>query len=131
MKYKLETLDTPNKNNRIYSKDLMVEVIENTKTLIKENRLLFSRIDDFTRYCGDVRIENIAGKINELYIVDNELFCDLEFLNTSSGISAEKIENDLEVGLVGMGRTTENENGSFTVIEYELKYISFSYPEPK
>ena len=130
MKYKLETLDAPNKNNRIYPKDLMVEVIENTKTLIKENRLLFSRIDDFTIYNGDVRFENVAGKINELYIVDNELFCDLEFLKTPSGISAEKIKKDLVVGLTGYGKTTENANGIFTVNEYELKYIGFVYPHP-
>lgn len=117
MKVPLYQLDTPNKNNRIYPKELMRKEIDRLQTNIKERKLLV-----YQQYRPDnsYGVSDVIGVVNGMTIENDFLMADIEFLqlpisqDAQVGIST----GELSVRSMGVGLLKEGKQGEQIVEQY-------------
>lgn len=70
-------LDQKNANGRIYTKDIILSLLEK-KHLVVENIMDIPPQNNFN---DDVNLELLCGTANNFSIVENEVRCDIKFIN--------------------------------------------------
>ena len=123
----MENLGKPNKNNRIYPKEVIDREIEKwKKNFINENRAFVCKPQECAS--GFVSICDIVGLVKEMEIINNSLMVEVEKLKVNG---AEKIWELFEAGKLtlqprGLGSVKRNDDGTYTIQnDYELISIDF------
>jgi len=116
------TTDTPNKNNRIYSKEVIQKAIKDFEKLTK-NRSFMGQLG--MTYDAKVNFSMVSHIVTDL---NNELLADIEVLSTPCGKKLqEMLKNDGSVDLrtqgIGIPKYNE-EDGTTTVEDYKLIAIN-------
>lgn len=122
MKVRIQELDTPNKNGRIYRKDVMEKAIEETEqTLIGTIGMPEG---------GEIDIMKISHKVENLRIEDNFLVGDMTILGTPEGFKlSDMVECHDSYGfrLAGIGTVKRNEDGVQEVQpDYKIMSVCFT-----
>ncbi len=117
MKVKIQDLDKPNLNKRIYPKEMMEKaIIEYKKEYIDKNRaFILSNIpNDIDNY--DIR--RIIGKVNSMEIENSSVGVEIDKLNinNSDGWFTAIAEGKLYVRLSGTGNLEKQEDGNFILV---------------
>lgn len=127
MKKEIMTIGVANKNNRIYSREVMERAVKEAQDKVRKNRMLvhydnqISAVSDFT---------TAGGVVKELKIEGDKVIADVEILKTPTG---NKLKEDFEKGHVqvraaGIGGLNKQENGTYLVTEdYVLDRLLFTY----
>jgi hypothetical protein len=109
----VETLGSPNRNGRTYTKEVMQRVIDSNYNKLGLFGMPTSTI---------ISLEKVSHKIDNLRIVDRDLLCDVTILETPMGkiLSSLSSNVDVQYRLVGAGDVDENG----VVSNYTMNYIS-------
>lgn len=122
MKIPIMVLDTPNKNGRIYPREVMKrELRKYRKVFIKENRaLIVSKQPESTT----VNIQDVIGVVNKATIRRNKVVVEVEFLKqipNAAVIEAGIKEGKLFLRTSGVGSMIKQKDGTYKVSDdYEL-----------
>ena len=121
MKIPILTLDAPNQNKRIYSRNVVENEINRlNNTLIKEKQFLVYS------YQSELISENLydaVGIVTNLEIQDNMVIADVEFLNINNGKLMESlvVGGDACICVSGVGTINKLPNNTYVVGEdYKL-----------
>jgi len=122
MKIPILTLDTPNKNNRIYPRAVMEKVIAKyKKDFVDEKRAFIVKKQPENTV---VNLQDVIGLINEVTFENDKVVVDVQFFpNVPEGLIMETAVSDgkLHVRTSGLGTMHRQENGTYIVGEdYEL-----------
>jgi len=117
--------DVPNKNNRIYPKHLLEEIVAKFQDVIK-NRGLIGQMG----YPGDsmIHFAEASHIVTDLAMEDNKMVAEIETIQTPCGKELEKLlKGDAKIALrpYGVGNGKVNEDGVL-VIDDSYKMISIS-----
>ena len=113
--------DIPNKNNRIYPKEVLEKVIEDFENNKEE---IFGYIG--MPLAGEDHIHNISHVIKKLYMSNNCLIADIKILDTPKGIELLRIikEEEIVFRLKGIAKT-EKISGNYLIKKgYKLLSIN-------
>jgi hypothetical protein len=115
--------DKPNKNNRIYPKELLERVITENQETVK-GRAMMGQIG----FPGDsiIRIANVSHVVTDLAFTDGAMVAEIEVLNTPAGLSLQAMmDSGVEIALrpQGIGGGDVDDNGNF-VLDDSYKLIS-------
>ena len=122
----MQIADEPNKNNRVYPK----EVLEKAVAAFKERKYpMFGTfgMQDFIRMPdGDISIEGVSHSIEDLKIEDNVLFADVKILDTPIGKKLKTVgTDDLAFRIAGIGTIKTREDG-VVVINDDFKLVTIN-----
>jgi hypothetical protein len=119
-------LDKPNRNNRIYTRECLEKVINESKSKIDEG-LLF--VTDRIQYSPEVNVSDIIGNVKSLEIEGDKVVADIHGYKIPilGKIHIETFINDgiyLEITPNGIGSLNEKNE----IIDYKLISFSISIP---
>jgi cobalamin-dependent methionine synthase I len=119
MKVKILTLDTSNKNERVYPYSVFKKALDEARTnLINERRFL---IVDKQQESTTVNLKDVIGVANDIQIEGDDVIADIAFFPTAHGIREAITEGKLFVATSGMGTLTKQPDGNYRVgDDYEL-----------
>jgi hypothetical protein len=127
MKYEITKLGVPNKNGRIYPKEVMEKAINDNEQLIKNKGFMVSVYDEHSDPSNTINLTKVAAFVNDCKIENDMVVADIELLNTPMGnYIKENIDKPWSVRPVGFGKLTQNEQGQHVVSDYELLYFTFT-----
>lgn len=119
------TLDTPTKNGRIYTKEVMEKAVNEYNKSIAERKALgeiyvkgSDRVYDTT-----VDLSNVSHIVDKLEIVDDKVIAEMTVLNTPRGDDLIKLHNNELIAFRprGTGELTSNAaEGNNTVSNYTM-----------
>jgi len=117
MKVILENLDTPNKNNRIYSKECITNAIEKSRS---------DTVLVYLNQTSNPRLQDAAGVVNEVKIENNQVVADIQILSSPSGMVLKDtlLNNSVGWNMVGVGRLQTNKDNQQIVTDYRIEYIN-------
>jgi len=116
--------ETPNQNNRIYEKKLLVREMSRLDEAIKERRLM-GELDHPTQ--DAVRLHNVSHLVTELKMRGDEMMGEAEILNTPCGQVAQAlIKGGVMLGISsrGTGTLKERQDG-LAVVNDDYKLVTF------
>jgi hypothetical protein len=129
MKTEILTIDKPNKNNRIYTREVVEKMLKTFKPQADSKRLMVSFNESLTL---NLDITKAAGIVNDIKIEGDKLVADIELLHTPAGLKMQESILVMEqaglaykVTTVGSGKLVKNENGNEVVTDYEPEYLNF------
>ncbi len=124
----LQTADDPNKNKRIYPKEVLMRGVEKLKPLIEQHALTGeldhpiptsqSETDSYRHFV--VLYQNTSHIINDIYFEGNKVMGIVETASTAKGFDLAGLINDgVPVGfsLRAMGESEVNSSGITTIKE--------------
>lgn len=115
MKIPVLTLDIPTQNKRIYPKNIIEKEINRlNNTLIKENKFL---VMGHAPTSETINLLSCVGVVKDIYIQDNVLFVDIEFLTTNNGKFLESLfhTGNAFLSVYGLGHLNKLDNGLFVI----------------
>lgn len=131
--FKVLSTDTPDKNNRIYSREAMEKAARRFASRIKERGALYGELGTSDR--PDINLEHISHRVDEVYVDDDgNLMAKVVVLNTPQGKILQKIVAEgnnwdsvsLNVrGDVPPNTITTGPNGERVINEFN--FISFDF----
>jgi len=100
----LDNLNNPNHNGRIYSSSQMQDAIN--KYMKKSDKFCelnpnYGELTHDSEHFYDTKLSNIAGKVNDMSIENNEVFAKIELYDTPKGNVVKNIINtghDIQLG---------------------------------
>ena len=116
--------DTPNHNNRIYEKKLLVREMSRLDEAIKERRLM-GELDHPSH--DAVKLHNVSHLVTKLKMTGNEMIGEAEILNTPAGQVAQAlIKGGVKLGISsrGMGSLKEGPEGH-AIVNPDFKLVTF------
>jgi len=116
--------DTPNHNNRIYERKLLVRELDRLTESITERRLM-GELDHPTH--DAVKLQNVSHLITSLNMNGNEMIGEAEILNTPAGQVAQAlIKGGVKLGISsrGMGSLKEGPEGH-ALVNPDFKLVTF------
>ena len=123
MKFKVQDIDIPNKNGRIYSAPVLQRAIEKFNTIyIKENRAFL---------CGhrpgleEYSLSDIIGMVRFIGIENNKVMADVEKLNINDMEELWGLleQDKLSIRMSGVGTLIRQLDGNYFVEDYELERL--------
>lgn len=122
MRVPILTLDLPNKNNRIYPKEVMEKAMEKYRQdFIKEGRALVTKRQP---ECSTVSIKDAIGVVKDMKVEEGKVVVDIEFLPGMADALAAEVgmsKGVLHLRTSGIGTMKLNEQGQNVVQDdYEL-----------
>lgn len=125
MKITILTVDTPNKNNRVYPKFVFEKAINNARKQINERQFMVTK-----RILGEpaVQLSDVVAVVKDVVIEGVEVIADIEFLDANGGLDLAPL---VEKGMVsvrpsGMGSTRENNGVSVVQDDYTLLALNLT-----
>tara|TARA_R110002051_G_scaffold1961_2_gene10407 strand:- start:1879 stop:2487 length:609 start_codon:yes stop_codon:yes gene_type:complete len=115
---------TPNHNNRIYEKKLLVREMKRLGEAITERRLM-GELDHPTQ--DAVKLHNVSHLVTVLEMRGNEMYGEAEILNTPCGQVAQAlIKGGVKLGISsrGMGSLKERADGK-SMVNDDFKLVTF------
>lgn len=124
MKVPIVILDKPNKNNRIYPREVMEKALRKYQAdFIDENRaMVVKRLPETSA----VSLLDCVGVVKEYTIEGDTVFVDIEFLpQVPEGLICETAvrEQKLSVRTHGMGSMRKQDDGTY-IISDDYEFIS-------
>jgi len=125
----VEVLDKPNRNGRIYTKELFENNVLNDK-IVNEKLLTHSLFGEFEpSYSGCcIDASRISHSVSKLYIEDDKVKADIDILDTSQGqLLLKAINNGCSIHPVLVGRgdvITDSDGNEIVADNYELDIIA-------
>lgn len=117
MKLEILTLDKPNKNNRIYPREVMKREMERyRKVFIRENRaLIVNKIPE----SSTVNLKDVVAVVKQARIKRNKVVVEVEFF---SDLYKQLVESGaLSLRTSGVGTLIKQKDGTYKVgNDYEL-----------
>ena len=116
--------DTPNHNNRIYERKLLVREMSRLDEAINERRLM-GELDHPSH--DAVKLHNVSHLITKLKMRGNDMLGEAEILNTPSGQVAQAlIKGGVKLGISsrGMGSLKEGPEGN-SHVNPDFKLVTF------
>ncbi len=117
MKHPILTVDKPNKNNRIYPREIIKrELKKYRKVFIKENRALVVNKQPET---SSINLQDVIGVVEKINIKDDKVFVRVEFF---SDFYRQLVEDGkLFLRTSGMATLTKQPDGTYMVgDDYEM-----------
>ena len=118
----LTRADSKNFNGRIYPKSILEREMKNYQVLVNERRAL-GQLDHPTSSL--VELSDVSHLVTKIWWNGNEVFGELELLNTPKGkIAQELINNNVKVGISSraVGSLKEESSGS-SMVQGDLQWI--------
>ena len=116
--------DTPNHNNRIYEKKLLIREIVRLDEAVKERRLM-GELDHPSH--DAVKLQNVSHLVTKLSMKGNDMMGEAEVLSTPSGQVAQAlIKGGVKLGISsrGMGTLRERQDG-ISLVNDDFKLVTF------
>jgi len=116
--------DTPNHNNRIYERKLLVRELDRLTESIIERRLM-GELDHPTH--DAIKLQNVSHLVTRLTMKGNEMLGEAEILNTPAGQVAQAlIKGGVKLGISsrGMGSLKEGPDGN-SFVNPDFKLVTF------
>ena len=116
--------DTPNQNNRIYEKKILIREMKVLDEAVKERRLM-GELDHPSH--DAVKLQNVSHLVTRLAMKGNDMMGEAELLNTPPGQVAQAlIRGGVKLGISsrGMGTLTEIEQG-YSMVNSDFKLVTF------
>ena len=116
--------DTPNQNNRIYEKKLLLRELTRLDEAIHERRLM-GELDHPSH--DAIRLQNVSHLVTKLHMSGNEMLGEAEILNTPAGQVAQAlIKGGVKLGISsrGMGSLSEGPRG-VAYVNDDFKLVTF------
>ena len=116
--------DTPNQNNRVYEKKLLVREMKRLDEAIDERRLM-GELDHPTH--DAIKLGNVSHLVTRLEMRGTEMYGEAEVLNTPCGQVAQAlIKGGVKLGISsrGMGSLKERMDGT-SVVNDDYKLVTF------
>jgi len=132
----VEVLDQPNRNGRIYSKELIENCVLNDK-IVQEQLNSHSMFGMFNPSWDEYMVDmsKVSHCVTNLYIEDGKLKADIDILDTPQGnIVNEMLNNNVSIisTLNGRGDLRAEPDGKYLEVEnYSFDYISLNIGEKK
>ena len=123
----IETIDKPNRNNRIYTKACIEKAISDTKKLVEERRFMGELHETTSYHDTTVNLMRASHLVTELRLEESRFVADVQILKTPMGIVLQRLVDSDQVYFVPRGIGKLEENG--TVTDYTLISID-AYPKP-
>lgn len=124
---KIQSADLKNANNRIYPRKILEREISNFKKLIEERRSL-GELDHPDS--ENINLHNVSHLILDVWWKDNDLYADIEILNTPAGnILKSLIEANVTLGISsrGVGSVTEVDSDGTVRVNDDFKLITWDF----
>ena len=116
--------NTPNHNNRIYEKKLLVREINRLDEAIQERRLM-GELDHPTH--DAIKLKNVSHLVTSLKMEGEAMMGEAELLNTPPGQVAQAlIKGGVKLGISsrGMGTLSERKDG-MSMVNDDFKLVTF------
>jgi hypothetical protein len=126
--YTVGIVDTPNKNNRVYPREVMEKAIVEVQGRIK-NKTLFVTEGCNLSDSGNADLSNTVGTVKDMKIVDDNVAATVEIIETEAG---KYLKNRLNGGVPyhvrtsGIGKLTMDDKGHDVVSDYEMTHLTFT-----
>ena len=115
--------DSPNQNNRIYEKTLLVREMTRLDEAIKERRLM-GELDHPTH--DAVKLGNVSHLVTKLTMKGNDMLGEAEILNTPCGQVAQAlIKGGVKLGISSRGMGSLTERGGYALVNDDFKLVTF------
>lgn len=131
MKHVALIVDIPNKNARIYTRQVIENALPAATELLKEGRLFITAEEPISYV---VPINEIVAQVKDLYLDGDRLIVDFEFLKNhqlANAVSEELNRGNIALRTSGCGTCEWNgENGdkqAWFVKDYEITCFHFTY----
>jgi hypothetical protein len=116
--------DTPNKNNRIYPKEIVQNaILEYNKTINEKTALgMLGNSNDAT-----IHLQDVSHSVNKIHMDDANLKVEIEIMHTPPGqLLKNLLENPQNIAFrtQGIGWGTVNENNILIINKYSLISIN-------
>ena len=128
MQHVVLTLDIPNKNNRIYRKEIIENILPNIKDEIKMGRMFVTAEGPITR---TVPINDIVAQVDDVFIDSDRLVVDFHFLKNSlaNAVQEELNRGNIVLTPIGIGSLSYDDEQKAWILDdnYEIMCFSFTY----
>ena len=115
--------DSPNQNNRIYEKTLLVREMTRLDEAIEERRLM-GELDHPTH--DAVKLGNVSHLVTKLTMKGNDMLGEAEILNTPCGQVAQAlIKGGVKLGISSRGMGSLTERGGYALVNDDFKLVTF------
>ena len=115
--------DTPNQNNRIYEKTLLVREMKRLDEAISERRLM-GELDHPSN--DAVKLGNVSHLVTKLHMKGEDMLGEAEILNTPCGQVAQAlIKGGVKLGISSRGMGSLTERGDLSYVNGDYKLVTF------
>lgn len=121
--------DTPNKNNRVYSMELLYEIVRQFKTLPPRTVMGQMGMSNDAK----IHLADVSHLVTDLRVVENRLVADIELLGTRGGRFLKMLlaSDGVRFRLQGIGSNKVHEDGSIHIDIESYKFISVNALPPE
>lgn len=109
------TVDKPNRNNRIYTRECMEKAIADTKKLIEEKRFMGELVNDCCS--STVCLSNVSHLVTDLRMEGDNVMADIQVLTTPKGFDLQRLLDTQQAEFVTRGIGKFNDK---VVEDYQL-----------
>ena len=115
--------DSPNQNNRIYEKKLLLREMKRLDEAIRERRLM-GELDHPAH--DAVKLGNVSHLVTKLEMRGGNMIGEAEILNTPCGQVAQAlIKGGVKLGISSRGMGSLTERGDYSLVNDDYKLVTF------
>ena len=115
--------DSPNQNNRIYEKTLLLREMDRLDEAIKEHSMM-GELDHPTH--DAVKLGNVSHLVTKLTMKGDDMLGEAEILNTPCGQVAQAlIKGGVKLGISSRGTGSLTERGGYALVNDDFKLVTF------
>lgn len=117
--------DVPNRNKRVYSKELLEKAVQDYQEKI-QSKTAFGYLDN------NSGLSNVSHLVTSLELKEDMLVAEIETLNTPDGKILKKLIEDnsrISFSTFGRGDGVVDDNCILAIKNYKLNYINVSFKE--
>jgi len=115
--------DSPNHNNRIYERTLLLRELKRLDVAIRERRLM-GELDHPTH--DAIKLGNVSHLVTKLEMKGDNMLGEAEILNTPCGQVAQAlIKGGVKLGISSRGMGSLTERGDYAIVNDDYKLVTF------
>ena len=119
----IQRADTPNGNQRVYPKDLLMREMKNYEKLVNECRAT-GELDHPDH--SVVTLANVSHLVTEVWWKDNDVMGKIKILDTPAGkIAQELVRGGVQLGISSRGLGSTRQEGKITMVEDDFQLLCF------
>ena len=119
----IQRANTPNGNQRVYSKDLLEREMKNYEKLVNECRAT-GELDHPDH--SVVTLANVSHLVTHVWWKDNDVMGKIKILDTPAGkIAQELVRGGVRLGISSRGLGSTRQEGKITMVEDDFQLLCF------
>jgi len=119
----IQRADTPNGNQRVYPKDLLMREMKNYEKLVNECRAT-GELDHPDH--SVVTLANVSHLVTHVWWKDNDVMGKIKILDTPAGkIAQELVRGGVQLGISSRGLGSTRQEGKITMVEDDFQLLCF------